>query len=117
MVPDFGNSLTEEHRLISWRCRFDPDFLNYILLDEEETIVLSKFGLHKVLDIIKENDKLEKFVHSKFKDLENGHGSGTICSIDLDNPIKFIYPAVSSSETVCYGYKAGILIDICNNII
>ena len=89
----------------------------YVLDDEEGTAVLSKSGLYKALGISKGGDKLEKFVHSKFKDLENGHGSGTICNIDLDNPIKFIYPAVSSSETVCYGYKAGILIDICNNII
>ena len=105
-------SLTEERQPMGWRCRFNPDFLNYILLDEEETIVLSKFGLHKVLDIIKENDKLEKFIHSKFKDFENRHGLETICSINLDNPMKFRYPVVFYSETICYKYKAGILINV-----
>lgn len=31
MVPDFGNSSTEERRPMGWRCRFNPGFPNYIL--------------------------------------------------------------------------------------
>lgn len=92
----------------------------YVLDDKDGTAVISKTGLCTALGISSGGGKIEKLLHDKLNLSKTGREPEYIVGEVLSDPIKFKLKSsngLNSLIPVAYGYKADILIDICNAVI
>lgn len=92
----------------------------YVLDDKDGTAVISKTGLCTALGISSGGGKIEKLLHDKLNLSKTGRKPEYIVGEVLSDPIKFKLKSSNGSNSlipVAYGYKADILIDICNAVI
>lgn len=84
----------------------------YVLDDENGTPVLSKSGICKALGLSKGGGNFEKFLKGKKISMYLERAIKDI----LENPVRFRIKNSSNSNSVVYGYNAGVLVKICTAI-